>query len=484
MNLHLKLLRQFKTCIICVCVSLLFFACDSNYSPERAGTSVSVELGFGGKALSLSETAGEFVFRYNAVFGSAAKDTNENSWPVLGVKGNTATIQNLKQGFYTIYVNAYLDGTKVYEGSASAVLSVGKENKIVINLNKVPGSFNGNLVLDFTGNCDSAKASCTEVNTGTKIDVALTATGSSTKTFKGSTVISEGSWALRIIYFKNGVQIGGETLALSVTPGSLSKVTGTLDSGLSVYTGINIGITSTKNVKIGKTENFIYASNGEDYQYAWYLDNQLVSSSASYTFASTTAGDHTLKLIVGNNDKTFTCNVRSYYHDSITLTVYDLIESVKDTDKIVTGFRRENGNLVILNESPGPTFTVSYTTFDKLTYDHLGDLKLTPVTADMTKLNTYKCLIIGKDASLQSSSSRGWLGQKIEFASNETLYYCWCYKNIDDYALYGCVNLCGELTIGDTVTYVGHKALGLACIDKSDCHIEGNPFFESDAFSE
>lgn len=436
----------------------VFLGCNNDIDVKDNFASVSIYLGNGSKALSASESLENLSFRYTVLKDSETPEP-ENLWKVLNVVNNSASVENLKPGSCRIFLNAYQNSVKILTGNADVVLVPGQNNSVVINLLPVGESVQGTVSVNITGDCSALKVVCQRVNNPEKKEIQLTSSGSTTKRFTGTENLPAGSWIAEIVFFKNGVQAGGETLAFEVNPAGAVTLSGSLGSGLTYTTGNDILSTISRSIEVGKSETFTYCSNGTNCRYRWYLDDESspVSTSASYTFNSDKAGTHRIRCFVNDSLNPYLCVVSSYHKKTITVTLKDLADTYSDSSQICFGFKR-NGVLL----APDLDYPFEYTNpaFDELT--DCSQVGLEPVypASEADYANTY-LIIIGSKANLTSSSSKGWMGQAMARKSNSKLSYLFCYRDIDDYAFYGCSGLFADFVhLGPDVKHVGAYSFG------------------------
>lgn len=473
MNVQKNLKLAFFYTFLIVSLFPVLLGCNNDIVVKDDFASVSIYLGSGSKALSASESLENLSFKYT-ISKDCETTEPENQWKNLNVVNNCASVDNLQPGSCRISLNAYQNSVKVLTGYADVVLISGQNNSVVVNLLPVGESVQGTVSVNISGDCSMLKVVCKKINSTEKNEIPLSYSGSTPKRFTGTGNLSAGSWIAEIVFFKNGVQAGGETLAFEVNPASSVTLSGSLGSGLTYTTGNDILSTNTRSIEVGKSETFTYCSNGTNCRYRWYLDDEPspVSTSASYTFQNDTAGTHRIRCFINDALNPYLCIVTSYHKKTITVTLKDLANTFSDSSSICFGFKR-NGVLL----APDLDYPFEYTNpeFDELTDCRQVGLEPVYPSSEADYANTY-LIIIGSKANLTSSSTKGWMGQAMARKSNSKLSYIFCYRDIDDYAFYGCAGLFADfIHLGPDVKHVGAYSFGHTSVksgesitDKSD----------------
>ena len=428
-------------------------ACSLNsYSGEDLA-SVSVFVGYGSKALALESEYPDIEFRYLVTDGNKAPDVeNRSSWSVLEFENGEGKISDLTAGSHTVYLDGYVGSVRVYSGQKDVVLSPGTRQSIEITMSKISSDVQGSIVMNFTSGAQTVTVKYRKITQQAFSEFYITGTGSETRNFSKNINLDDGSYEFIFYSFTDGIMNGGQTVAFDVISGCTISITGDLEQYILVSGADDIKSVTSADIKVGQSRTFAYVGNGEPCTCMWYLDNQPESESSVYRFESTKGGDHVLECRTDNGN--YAVNIKSYYKETDSLTMWDVFDCLKNTDIICDSIKIGDTELINQNLYPITVYKTVYEDKPE-SLDQIGAV-MHEVTVNDIGSSTK--LVIGKNAALSADSSKGWLNQNCVRYSNSTLRECYCYKNIDEYAFYGCDGII-NLGIGDTVTTVGAHSL-------------------------
>lgn len=467
--------RTIQSALTVIVILAGFLMSCSLERPKREGLGdLSILLGFESKTLSVSSEDPPLDYHYYISQGEDAP-SDYSLWPSLVLQDGVGTVRNVRPGFVRVDIVCLSGSKPVYTGSGELQIREGTENSVTVFLHRVQSDGKGLLSVRVTSTCDSLDVSYRRVGDESFSFLACRKDGS---VFSCEKELESACYELRLVGFRNSVQVAGEIAAFEVPTGGRATVTGSVSEGLEINDGFDISGSSTCLLKVGQSKCFYLPSDGMVRSYSWYLDGKLVSTSAVFNFNAGSGGKHTVRCITGEDDMTI--DLTCYYHESMSLTMTDVLNTFRNASVAFSSITRNGEDL--LSDSSYP-IVLEYTPFEYF-YD-ISQIGAVAQSVSLSNLSSCETLVIGKNVPLLVTSDKGWVGQGFTTYSNTALKKVFTFRPIESRAFYGCANL-NYLWCGDTVTSIGSKGLGGTSISrfnyKNRIVFNGETVFDNSAF--
>lgn len=438
------------------------------------------------KTITSSVTSGNVHYQYKAIPTKQNAHGAVSDWSDLVVSDNKASIGTFSQGNWTISVRELINDVVLYEGSTNYFITSSQECCIPIFMERVKSSRTGNVLFCISCPCYddlSYVLSCRYKELSDSVykvkDDWSCITGQNTNKFTGQLTLNEGSYIFDFTYYQDGIQIGGETVALDVFGDNVQSLCGDILS-LHVFDDCILinGSLSTKASQLNQEVVFAYSGDTKERTYSWYVDNVLQTgwTTSVFSFTPKENKDYQIKCVTSDipTGYTFTlsCGV-----PTIWVTFDDLVGFVKDTQKICVGFKvKGTANSQMITNYP-------YQVAASSDYTSLDDLNLEPVLCDNpSDALSYSTLIVGSNFGYVLNTMRSWFNLA-KGETNNTVQTIYCYYDPTYQCLLG---LNGLKTVylrssGTVLTGNAFDGLGaLVNIELPDCLVQ----FKSNVFKD
>lgn len=322
--------------LLCFIVFAVFLVSCSENVDESADKLVFVRLSaITEKVLSVSDDSdsSNAKFYYTATPNYSGHAMGKTDEPVeIHLNDGCAELGEFSQGSWTFEVFAE-DGNKrkIMSGMSTTVLKTGQENIISVNMRQSLGTGTGKLkvcfTVPYTGEGEytlalSYRKSGSDtylIEKNWKSEVSQ----SSVK-YSGEMNLDSGIYELNFIYLKDGIQVGGETVASAVFTSGETYINGSIESGLNVKASIIVNLESNGlNSFAGETQTYSELETplswgSEDNlatSYEWKLNGNTVNCHTStYTFCEKEPGTYTVVCVAetesGTQTSVFTVSVK------------------------------------------------------------------------------------------------------------------------------------------------------------------------------
>lgn len=358
----MKYAKNLLVVFLCSLLSVLVISCsETDLSAEKTA---NVSICFSNtKALTVQESCGDLTYFYTAVPEFEGHAYGKTTKPVeIDLDGGTADLGEFSQGSWVFTLTAKdSDDKTVMSGSSKAVIKSGAANTVQIYLTRNLGAGNGTLNVDFTGPYTGAGdyslvlkyRKVAEPTYKEKSDVWTCTASTSGVSYKGTFELSCGNYEFVFLYLKDGLQLGGETIAASIVASEVTGISGSIESGLNVKPMFVVnGVSSGEATYSGSATTF----SGLDTvlwwdsksitidSYRWKLNGTDVNCHvAAYTFNETEAGTYTVECFASAGyselKAVFTVEVKP----KTTVEIFNL-RCNPGSGKVCIGYKDSNDN--------------------------------------------------------------------------------------------------------------------------------------------
>lgn len=448
-----------KFLILFIILIALLTACEQKTPDAEDLLPLTVSIIDESKTLSSFNPEGTVRYQFKAL------PTNEENaagavteWTDFTVENEQASLGYFSQGNWEISVRVVCDDIVIVQGSASYYITADQVCCVPIYLEHIAGSKTGTLVFSIECPCQDDSAytlSCSYQEIGSSnISVKKDwdcKTGQGKNIFSGQLNLTQGAYSFSFTYFRDGIQIGGETVAINVIGEKTQRVAGDITS-VKITDDCTIINNSLSAALTTKTPDitFVWKSQDVSKSYTWYVNGkvQANSTSAFFTFKAPAFGDYTIKCVTSGGEQA--SSVVSYIDPVIVITEMDLAKLVMNSDYICSGFKIKGTSTKV---------TFPYKVEASADYTSLNDLNLEPIKVTTSaQMLASSTLIVGRNATvLTSSSVINWFGLGSK-ETNSTVKTVYTGKDLTLRCFYGC-NALENLYILGSVRQIAKNAL-------------------------